>query len=88
MSKIRKLIVCLLVLGMASASAVMPSTALAKPRTKKEAKKEDAVFATKRGKKYHRADCRFIRNRETTSMNTEEAEAKGLAPCGRCIIAS
>ncbi len=86
MSKMNKLIICLLILGMASASAITPSSVLAKPSTKKEAKKESVVFATKRGKKYHEADCRFIRNRETTSMNIEEAEAKGLAPCGRCII--
>ncbi|NQU18942.1 nuclease, partial [bacterium] len=50
-----------------------------------QAKKEEVVYVTKRGKKYHKEDCRFIKNRETISMDKKEAEAKGLTPCGRCF---
>jgi len=65
--------------------AVKPNSALAASKTKKEAKKEEMVYATKRGKKYHKAECRFIKNRETAAMSIEESKEKGLEPCGRCF---
>ena len=37
----------------------------------------EAVFATKNGKKYHKPECVFIKDRET----------KGLKPCGKCMTA-
>ena len=43
------------------------------------------VFATKNGKKYHAADCRWIKNRDVVKMSEEEAIKKGLAPCGQCM---
>ena len=42
------------------------------------------VFTTKRGKKYHAADCRFVKNRDTQEISKKEAIEKGLKPCGRC----
>ncbi|MBF0123620.1 MAG: hypothetical protein HQL21_09530 [Candidatus Omnitrophica bacterium] len=38
------------------------------------------VFVTKNGKVYHHAESPFIKNRETTKMTKEEAEAKGYKP--------
>ncbi|MFC1703553.1 hypothetical protein ACFL1E_02040 [Candidatus Omnitrophota bacterium] len=43
------------------------------------------VYVTQRGKKYHKQDCRYIQNREVEKINNEEAEARGLAPCGSCF---
>jgi len=43
------------------------------------------VYVTKQGKKYHKQDCRFIKNRDTQTIDIEEAKAKGLEACGRCF---
>ncbi len=43
------------------------------------------VYATKNGKKYHTADCRWVKNRDVVKMTEEEAVKKGLAPCGACM---
>jgi uncharacterized protein YcbX len=43
------------------------------------------VYVTKQGTKYHKQDCRFIKNRDTQAIDIKDAEAKGLAPCGRCF---
>lgn len=83
--KVTKLIICLVVLAMSSAIALNPSPAFAKQKQARLAKKEETVHATKRGKKYHKAECPFIKNRDTASMSIEEAIAVGLKPCGRCF---
>ena len=43
------------------------------------------VYVTKQGKKYHKSDCRFIKNRDSQKIDIEDAKAKGLEPCGRCF---
>jgi len=43
------------------------------------------VYVTKNGKKYHTAECQWIKDRETTKMEEKDAIAKGYTPCGRCI---
>lgn len=43
------------------------------------------VYVTKQGTKYHKQDCRFIKNRDTQAIDIKDAEAKGLKPCGRCF---
>ncbi|MBM3248536.1 MAG: hypothetical protein FJZ10_03850 [Candidatus Omnitrophica bacterium] len=43
------------------------------------------VYVTKQGTKYHKQDCRFIKNRDTQAIDIKDAEAKGLLPCGRCF---
>lgn len=43
------------------------------------------VYVTKNGKKYHTADCRWVKNREAVKMTEEEAIKKGLKPCGACM---
>jgi len=42
------------------------------------------VYVTKKGKKYHVEDCRWIQKRETIKMSEEEAVKKGYKPCG-CV---
>jgi hypothetical protein len=45
----------------------------------------DEVHVTKNGKKYHKADCQLIKNKETATMSMEDAGQKGLEPCQRCF---
>lgn len=82
--KVVRLIVCLTMLIMSSAIVLNPNTAFAKQKEERITKKEEVVYATKRGKKYHKETCPFIQNRDTVSMSVKDAEAKGLKPCGRC----
>ena len=44
----------------------------------------DTVYATKNGKKYHHADCKLIQKKSPAAVSLEEAQTKGLKPCGRC----
>ena len=43
------------------------------------------VYVTKNGKKYHKADCEFIKDRATVKIDDKEAIKKGLKPCGACF---
>ena len=43
------------------------------------------VSRTKNGKKYHKADCRLIQNKNPQAIAKEEALAAGLAPCAKCF---
>jgi hypothetical protein len=43
------------------------------------------VYVTQNGKKYHTADCRWVKGRETVKMSEDEAIKKGYQPCGQCI---
>ncbi len=43
------------------------------------------VYITKSGTKFHTQDCPLIANKETQAINQEEAEAKGLTACLRCL---
>ena len=49
-------------------------------------KKGDLVYATASGKKYHRENCRLIKNRKTTGIPLADAQSKGLQPCSRCFL--
>ncbi len=43
------------------------------------------VYVTKNGKKYHTQDCRFIQNKGAQKITKEQAIAKGLKPCPKCM---
>ena len=45
----------------------------------------EEVYVTKRGKRYHRADCKVTRNKEVQKIDQAEAEQKGLKPCNVCF---
>jgi len=49
-------------------------------------KKGDLVYVTVSGKKYHREDCRLIKNRKTTGISLADAQGKGLQPCSKCFL--
>jgi methylphosphotriester-DNA--protein-cysteine methyltransferase len=85
MSKVIRLLVCLMVISMFSAISLVPTSALAKQQNEQTNKKEEVVYATKNGEKYHKESCPFIKNRETTAISENDAVSKGLKPCGRCF---
>ena len=43
------------------------------------------VYATKNGKKFHKADCEFIKDRNAVKVDDSDASKKGLKPCGACF---
>jgi len=43
------------------------------------------VYVTKHGKKYHKADCPLVKNRDVTEMTEKKAKGKGLEPCAKCL---
>ena len=45
------------------------------------------VFVTQNGKKYHASDCRFIKDRETQTIDKQEAVQQGYGPCQKCVSA-
>ena len=71
MSKMKKLILCLMLISMGSVAAVTPNHVYAKQGTTQQEKKENVVYATKRGKKYHREGCPFIKNSKTIITENE-----------------
>ena len=42
------------------------------------------VYATKNGKKYHKAECPLVSNKDPQPLKLEEALEKGLTPCSKC----
>jgi hypothetical protein len=43
------------------------------------------VYATKNGKRYHKADCLLVKDKGAKAIAMEEAQKKGLKPCRRCF---
>lgn len=43
------------------------------------------VAVTKRGKRFHSPSCALIQNKQTSVMDEQQAAAKGLKPCGKCL---
>jgi uncharacterized protein (DUF1501 family) len=43
------------------------------------------VLITKQGTKYHSENCPLVANKDTQKISEEEAVAKGLTPCAKCI---
>lgn len=42
------------------------------------------VYVTEKGDKYHKATCRYVKDKKTTKMTAGEAKKKGLKPCKVC----
>ena len=51
--------------------------------TKSEDKKEEVVYITKSGKKYHRAGCKYLKSSQI-KISKKEAIKKGYTPCSIC----
>lgn len=42
------------------------------------------VYHTKKGERYHKKDCRIIKQKDTLKISLVEAKKKGLQPCRVC----
>lgn len=82
MSRVTKYLACLMIVAL---PLVALTPGISQAKSSQESKKEDAVYITQNGKKYHKEGCRFIKNRETISISEQEAVSKGLVPCGSCF---
>ena len=45
---------------------------------------ENVVYVTKKGKKFHKAGCRVLKDSAVQKMSRAEAEGKGYTPCKIC----
>ena len=72
-------ILALLMLG--AVSALPPVPAPAPPQQGQT--KEQIVYATKTGQKYHRATCRYL-VKSKISISLKDAKARGLTACSVC----
>ena len=45
----------------------------------------ETVYATKNGKKYHHAECPLVNKKSPAAISMEEAQSRGLTPCGKCF---
>lgn len=46
--------------------------------------KENVVYITKSGKKYHKDGCRFLKSSKIM-ISLEQAQEDGLTPCSECF---
>ena len=42
-------------------------------------------YATKNGKKYHKADCLLIKNKGAEKISLKDRQDRGLTPCQKCF---
>ena len=79
MRRLVTLILAALMLVTAAASVVAQAPApQQQPQTK-----EQTVYITKTGKKYHRANCRYL-SRSKIPTSLKDAKANGYTPCSVC----
>ncbi len=45
----------------------------------------EEVFVTKQGTRYHSEGCFLVAKKDKEKISLEDAQAKGLTPCAKCI---
>lgn len=45
----------------------------------------ETVYVTRSGEKYHKAGCRYIKNKNTIALTISDAQADGKTPCSVCF---
>jgi hypothetical protein len=79
MRRIITLVLVLLMLGAAAAPIIAQAPATQQqPQTK-----EQTVYITKTGKKYHRTNCRYL-SRSKIPTSLKDAKANGYTACSVC----
>jgi len=78
----RRLITILLTLFMLVIPAA-PVVAQAPAPQQQPQTKEQTVYITKTGKKYHRANCQYL-SRSKIPTSLKDAKANGYTPCSVC----
>jgi hypothetical protein len=66
-----------------SVLAIAPAQQPAPQQQQQTQTKEQIVYVTKTGKKYHTATCRFLA-KSKIPMALKDAKAKGYTPCSVC----
>ena len=79
MRRLITLVLALFILGAGSAPAVAQAPA---PQRQVQTK-EQTVYITKTGKKYHRANCRYL-SRSKIPVTLKDAKANGYSACSVC----
>jgi competence protein ComEC len=78
----RRLIPLILALLMLGAVFAIPPAQQPAPQQQTQTK-EQIVYATRTGKKYHRASCRYL-SQSKIPISLKEAKAQGLTACSVC----
>jgi hypothetical protein len=78
----RRLLTIVLALFMVGAAAA-PVVAQAPSSQQEPQTKEQTVYITRTGKKYHTATCRYL-SRSKISTSLKDAQANGYTPCSLC----
>ena len=78
----RRLIPLLLAFLMLGAVFAVPPAQQPTPQRQTQTK-EQTVYITKTGKKYHRATCRYL-SRSKIPISLKDAKANGYTPCSVC----
>jgi competence protein ComEC len=78
----RQLIILILALVMSGAVAA-PVPTQAPPPQRQAQTKEQTVYITKTGKKYHRGTCRYL-SRSKIPVSLKDAQSNGYTPCSVC----
>ena len=60
-----------------------PAVQQRSPAAQQPAATSEQVFTTKTGKKYHRGNCRYLRQSKIP-ISKADAQARGLEPCSVC----
>ena len=81
----RRLLKLLSVILLAAAALIQSATLVAQQHAPKHAKqpKEQSIYITRTGKRYHRANCRYLA-RSKFEMSLKEAKQQGYTPCKVC----
>ena len=80
MRRLVTLVLALFLLAGASIPVVAQAPA---PRQQQPQTKEQTVYITKTGKKYHRPTCRYL-SRSKISTSLKDAKANGYSACSVC----
>jgi hypothetical protein len=78
MRRLMPLILAFLMLG-----AVLAVPPLQQPTQQQTQTKEQTVYITKTGKKYHTASCRYL-SKSKIPISLKDAKANGYTPCSVC----
>jgi hypothetical protein len=81
-SVLRRLIPLILAFMMLGAVSAVPPAQQPAPQQQAQ-NKEQTVYATRTGKKYHRATCRYL-SKSKTPVSLKDAKAQGLTACSVC----
>jgi hypothetical protein len=78
----RRLIPLILAFLMLGAVFAVPPVQQPTPQQQVQTK-EQTVYVTKTGKKYHTANCRYL-SKSKIPMSLKDAKASGYTPCSVC----